>query len=274
MPDALRGSYTVSSLLILLLSVASSALGLTRDGHYADSTGSLTRLYAQDAVILGIAVPVLAVGLWYARRGSFRGQVVWLGTLAFMTYMWATYTLTLDFNYFFLGYLVLFSLSLFTLVGGVLELDVESIHGRLEGRLRVRLYGGFLWFATLGLAALWLAEIVPATLTGTVPAAVEAFGPKAVATYVIDLGIVVPSLALTARWIWHRRPWGYALTGVTLVFAAVLAPSITAITVVDFQEGVAMSAPVIAASIVPPLIGAAFAGGYLYRLGPPRSESE
>lgn len=76
-----------------------------------------------------------------------------------------------------------------------------------------------------------------------------------------------PSLALSAVELWRRRPWAYATTGVMLVFAAVLAPAIAAITVVDFQEGVAMSLPVIAGSIVPPLIGAAFAGTYLYKLG-------
>lgn len=114
---------------------------------------------------------------------------------------------------------------------------------------------------------------MPAILTRRVPAAVEAFGPQAVYTSLVALDIIVPSLALTALWSWYRRPWGSALTGVMLVFAAVLAPAMTAITVVDFQAGVAMSAAVIAGSIVPPLIGAVFAGGYLSRLGPSRSES-
>lgn len=272
MSRSIRRWHVLTTLGILFLSAVSSLLGLLRAGHYNEPVELLPRIYAQDAVVLSVAIPILALGVWYARRGSIRGTVVWLGALAFMTYIWATYALTMTFNAFFLGYVVLFSLSLFTLVGGVLTLDVESLHRSLDGRLSRRLYGGFLGVVAVGLAALWLSEIVPALLTGTVPAAVEEFGAQATDTYVLDLGVVVPSLAVTARWLWQKRAWGYALTGVLLVFAAVLAPAITAITVVDVQEGVTMSVPVIAGSIVPPLVGAAFAGAYLYILNPSANE--
>jgi len=33
---------------------------------------------------------VLLGGLWYARAGSLRGRIVWLGALAYMAYMWAS----------------------------------------------------------------------------------------------------------------------------------------------------------------------------------------
>lgn len=272
MAGAIRRGVVLSTALVLILSVSSSLLGLLRSGHYPATGTSLARIYAQDAVILVIAVPVLGIGVWSARRGSLRGRFVWLGSLAFMTYTWATYALTIPFNAFFLGYVVLFSLSLFTLVAGVLDLEADSVYDSLHGRLSVPLYSGFLGLAAVGFAALWLAEIVPATLSGTVPAAIEAFGSQAADTYVIDLGVVVPSLALSAVWLWKRRPWGYALSGIILVFATVLAPAITAITVIDIQEGVAMSLPVIAGSVVPPIIGAAFAGTYLYRLGGPGND--
>ena len=37
--------------------------------------------------MLAYAIPVLLVGLWFAVNGSLRGRFVWLGALAFMTYM-------------------------------------------------------------------------------------------------------------------------------------------------------------------------------------------
>lgn len=267
-----RREYVFSTMLIILLSSASSLLGLTRSGHYNDPAESITRYHAQDAVILVIAVPILAVGLAYASRGSLRGHLVWRGSLAFMTYTWASYALTVAYNDFFLGYVVLFSLSLFTLVGGILSIDSALLYTVLHEQVSHRLYSGFLGFAAMGLAGLWLFELVPAALSGAVPAAVRAFGPQAADTYVIDLGIVVPSLALTAKWLWQQRPWGYALAGIVLVFTAVLAPAITAITVVDVQEGVTMSLPIVAGSVVPPLVGAAFAGTYLLTVGTVRTD--
>lgn len=272
MPNPVRRKYTLTTILLLLLSILSSVLGLTHSGHYNDSSELLSRIYAQDAVILIIAVPILAIGLWYASHGSLQGYVVWLGSLAFMTYMWASYAFTIAYNYFFLGYVVLFSLSLFTLVGGVLSLESNLFYSTLHGRLSHRLYGTFLGLAAVGLAALWLSELIPAALGGTVPAAIQEFGPQAADTYVIDLGVVVPSLALTSKWLLEQRPWGYTLAGILLVFTAVLAPAITAITVVDVQEGVTVSLPVIVGSVVPPLIGAAFAGKYLYTVRLSRSK--
>lgn len=258
--------HVVTTVAIILLSTTSSMLGFFREGHYADRADLLARLMAQDAVILVVAVPALALGGWFAMSGSRPGAVVWLGSLAFMTYIWATYAVTITFNAFFLGYVALFSLSLFTLVGGILRLNANAFEIAGGSRRSRTLYAGFLGLAAAGLATLWLAEIVPAALSGTVPAAIEAFGAHAAVTYVIDLGVVVPSLAVTAVWLWRRRPWGDPLAGILLVFTAVLAPVITAITVVDLQEGVPMSAPVIAGSVVPPLIGAVFAGSYLYSL--------
>ena len=80
--------YILSALLILLLSAVSSVLGLTRSGHYNNSAELLSRIYAQDAVILVSVVPILAIRLWYTSRGFLRGTLVWLGSLAFMTYIW------------------------------------------------------------------------------------------------------------------------------------------------------------------------------------------
>lgn len=265
-PHDRRGWLTVTTAVILLLGTVSTLLGLLRPNHYADPAALLPRLVAQDAVILIVALPVLTAGLWLIRRDSNRGKIIWLGALAFMTYIWATYALTVAFNAFFLGYLALFSLSLFTLVGGFRYLDPTAIEQALTGRLHRRVYAGFLGFAGAGLGALWLSEIIAALLTGTVPAAIEAFGAHAATTYLLDLGIVVPSLFVAAGWLWQGRTWGYVLAGVLLVFAAILAPVITAITLIDAQSGIAMSGPVIAASIVPPVIGAGFAGGFLYRM--------
>lgn len=62
------------------------------------------------------------------------------------------------------------------------------------------------------------------------------------------------------------------MAGVLLVFTAVLAPVITALTVVDVQEGVTIPLPVIAGSVVPPLIGATFAGKYLYTVRASRND--
>ena len=55
-------------------------------------------------------------------------------------------------------------------------------------------------------------------------------------------------------------------TGVLLVYAALVAPALTAITVVDLQEGIEISAPILIGTAVPPLTELVFAGSYLREL--------
>ncbi len=257
---------TLSTAVILVLTTSSSLLGLFRDGHYAESADHLARIYAQDAVLLVIGVPILALGAWFALRGSVRGRIIWLGALAFMAYMWTHYAFVVAYNDFFLGYVVLFGLSLFTLVSGMLRTDPVPIYERLQGELSTQIYSGFLGVAAIGLTLMWLFDIVSALLANELPSAIVQLGPEAAHTYVIDLGILVPSLAIAAIWLWQRRPWGYVVTGVLLVFAALVAPALTAITVIDLLEGVKISLPILVGTIVPPLVGLIFAGTFLNKL--------
>lgn len=262
----LRRWHVWSTLAVLALSVSLTLLGLFRAGLYAGLPEQVVRTRSEDLAILAFGVPALAYGLWATRRGSVRGRLVWLGGLAFMAYVWGSRALQLAFNDAFLGYVALTTLSAFTLVGGLLLVDPHPVHRRLDGHIRHRLYAGVLGLIAAGLAALWLSDVVPATLSGTTPAIVRDFGEKGLATLVVDLGILVPALAVAAGWLWQRRPWGYVTAGVLLTFGALLAPSLTAITVVDVLNGVPLTVGMIAGTVVPPAVAAAFALAYLRAL--------
>ena len=167
----------------------------------------------------------------------------------------------------------MFSLSLFTLVGGTVNTSARTFRRRLRGRLSKSLYGGFLALISVGLASLWLSEIVPANLTGTSPLVITELGPQAAHTYVLDLGVVVPALAITAVLLWQGRSWGYVFTGVLLVMATLLAPTLTAITVIDvLGDYVTVSIPLIIGTILPPDVAAGFAIKYLLTLGKPTQD--
>ncbi|MFB6095459.1 MAG: hypothetical protein ABEJ71_03275, partial [Halodesulfurarchaeum sp.] len=64
---------TRSTVIILLLFAGTAPIGLFKPGPYDEAAGFLPALVPQDVVILAVAVPVLAVGLWLARRISLRG---------------------------------------------------------------------------------------------------------------------------------------------------------------------------------------------------------
>lgn len=261
-----------TTVAVLALSVVSTLLGLLRPGHYNASPDRVLLYRVQDATILLVGVPVLAIGLWYATRGSLRGRVVWLGGLAYTTYVWASVGLQVSYNEFFLGYVALFSLSLFTLVGGVLSTDAEAVRRSLEGRVSASLYGGALVAIGVGLGVLWLSDIGPALLAGTTPLIVREAGRGTLVSHFLDLGVVVPSLFVGGVWLRRGRTWGYVLAGVVLVLGAVLASSISAMTLVLVSGETVTVSPVAAVfTFLPALVSAALAVRYVASMdGPER----
>lgn len=260
----------ISTMTIILFSIPSTLLGLFQPGQYPAEL--LPGFYIQDALLLVVGVPALAVGLWYAIRGSLRGYVLWLGALSYMTYLWATIGLQVVFNQFFLGYILLFGLSMYTLIGAIAKTNPEEIRDAVAGHLSERVFGAFLWIIAIGLAFLWLSELVPATLSGTPPLLVAEIGPQALASHFIDLSVVVPAMAIAGTWLWRHRSWGYVFAGVGLVFGGLLAPTLTGVTLILLVGGeITVPAFAVVFTAVPALIAAGLAIKYLLAISPTKS---
>lgn len=258
-----------STVAILVLGAVSSLLGLFRAGHYRVPAEIAEAYQVQDLTILIVGIPVLVFGLWYTVEGSPRGRIVWLGGLAYMTYMWASIAIQIPFNELFLVYIALFALSLFTFVGGLLSTDAERIRQSLDGHINVALYSGALAVIGLGLGALWLSDVVPPLLSGTTPRIIEESGPQAMATHVIDLGVVVPSILLSARWLYQGRSWGYVFAGVELVLGGALAAPIGLMTLVFMTSDTVTVSPIAAIfTFLPIFVSALLAITYLRAMAP------
>jgi hypothetical protein len=276
MASQLHPWHRIATVAIIALAALSSLVGLFRPNHYDAAPDLVTAYQVQDLTILLIGIPVLATGLWLQMRNSPRGRIVWLGALAFMTYIWASIAVQIPYNELFLVYVALFGLSLFTLVGGILTTDADAVRQRVEGHINAALYSGVLLVIGSGLAALWLSDLLPSLLRGTTPALVEDSGPQALASHVIDLGVVVPSIFLAAVWLLRGRTWGYVLTGVVLILGATLAAPIGIMTLVLMTgETVAVSPIAGFFTFLPIVVSAVLAVMYLRSMGraqPPRDE--
>lgn len=263
-----RPWQVMTTYAILVLAVVGTALGLFRPGFYSDPYSLVYQAYGQDAVTLVVVIPLLAIGLVLARRGSLRGYVLWLGALAYMLYTYAVYAVITQFNVFFLGYVALFGLSLYTLVGGLLRLDPEPVERRLESDLSVRPLVGFL-LAMAGLVSLlWLSEIVPALLGGTKPASAAEVGLPANVVHVLDLGVLIPAMAIAAYWLRQRRAWGYVLPGILFVKLSSIGLAILAMVAWLTYEGNPVPSGQIVVFVLLTVANVGFGVWYLSALGP------
>ena len=229
-------SYRIASLTTLLLTIVATAVGLFVPNFYRDDPVLLPQIYGQDLLTLVVGVPALAVSLYYANRGSLRGYVVWLGVTGYLLYTYASYAFMTAFNELYLVYTTLLWLTLFTFVGGMLRLDAAALKRDLS-EASVRPYVVFQLFLVVLVSLLWLSEILPATLAGTTPASIAEPGLPTSVIYSLDLGIIIPAFALTAYWLWNRRPWGYAFTAVLLVKIATLGGAVLAMIIYMILDG-------------------------------------
>lgn len=240
-PVDLPRPYVGASLATLALAAVAAVAGLVRNGLYRDAPVLLPQLYGQDLLTLVVAVPALAVSLALAVRGSLRGYVVWLGVTGYLLYTYASYAFMTAFNPLYLVYVALFGLTLFTLVGGAARLDADRL-ARAVGD-RIRAYVVYALLVATMVTALWLSEILPATLSGGVPASAADANLPVNAIHTLDLAVVVPAFVLAAWLLARRHPVGYLLTGILLVKGTTLGASVLAMIVFMTRAGIAVPLP-------------------------------
>jgi hypothetical protein len=215
----LAAAYRATIALIVMQAVASAA-GLLVPGLYQDEVWAASTMRGGDLVTLAAGVPLLAVALLLAVRGSPRGQLAWIGLLAYTVYNSAYYALGAAFNDIFLLHVALLVLSIVTLVLGLASLDVTAIAARFSPSTPARLIGTFLLLVAAGVGGMWTWSSIGFALTGEI--ATGAIPLAAVhLVYVLDLTLLVPGLAIGGALLWRRSPWGWVAGTAMSVLGAV-----------------------------------------------------
>ncbi len=209
----------VLSVTVVVLAAVLSMIGLLYPGVYRGNWGNGTSL-GNDLVTLVAAVPVLALAIIYAARGSVRARLLWLGALYYMVYNYAFYVFGMPVTRLYLPIIAAFALSGFAFVLGMGNLDVESISRRFSPQTPARLIAAYLFYVAVMVSFLWISQWVKFLLTGHVPDVNGSqYAYQVIAA--VDLSFMVPLQISAAYLLWRRRPWGYVLGAVALVQGAI-----------------------------------------------------
>lgn len=264
--DMVHGSPQVLRLTLLIAALSTVAAGagaLSQSGagprSFVTLHGQTVELYGYglyrndtlliaagnrgtDAVTVLFEVPLLLLAARAWRRGSVRGALVLSGTLAFFLYYYASMALGTAYNPFFLFYVALFSLSLFALIAALRSIELE----RLDGFPRK---GVLAYLVTLSVVfpLVWLPEPVLALVKGTTPPLVASY--TTVGAWVLDLGVIAPAAAIAAVQLWKRRPAGYVLAAVMLVFNVAIGVALLGQAAAQLWLGVPLTAGELAAFV-------------------------
>jgi hypothetical protein len=194
---------------------------------------------AQDAVTLFLGVPVLAIALVLANRGSLRGRILLTGVLGYFLYTYTTTAFGVGFNPLFLVYVTLFGLSVYAVVLAAAQADLPSLPAHCaEGYPRRGIIA--LCFGTAAfLVVAWSGRIVPELFSGKPPYGL--FSYTTLFIQVMDLGVVAPLAVVSGILLWKRMPLGYLLSSVLVVKGASMGIALVAMIVNAWRSGVESS---------------------------------
>jgi hypothetical protein len=242
--------------------------GLFLPSLYRDPAVLLPQNLGTDLITLCIGVPLLAGSALVQRRGSLRARVLWLGSLGFLVYDYGMYAMAVRWNPLFLAYLTLFALSLFALIIGVTATDAGRIREAIGQQAPVRAVATYLIVIAAAVGAMWLAEEVKATASGTVPPTVTQLETPTNIVHVFDLGIVLPAMVLAAIQLLRKRAWAYLWSGVLLVKAATIGLWVVAMIWFSAREGYSTPAGYTGLFLLLAVAGAVLAWRFLNSSGP------
>lgn len=192
-----------------------------------------------DVVALFIGLPLLAIAWGSYQRGSSRGGFLLASVLAYFLYCGASLGLIVAYNNLYLIYLGLFSASFFAFILALTSFDLAALPAQFASHFPRRGAAIFMFVVGLGMAFIWLSDVVNALVSGNVP---EALGTNnTLVTYTLDVGIIAPAALLAGALLLRRAPLGYLLSGVLTIMLTMIGAMVIGQTVMQLNAGLQFS---------------------------------
>lgn len=201
----------VLSIIVIILSIVTSAGGLFIESLYKDTEVIKSIWFVNDIVTLFLAVPTLITALIYAAKGSLKARLIWAASLWYVVYNYVFYVYGAVFNAFFLFYITLIILPIFSVILILSSIDTEEVTRSFSDRTPNKLIGGFMLFFGAALGIPWIAIALSYILTGQDAGDTNKI---VIATdWIFMLSIVIVGGVLLLK----KHAWGYILTFLIMI---------------------------------------------------------
>ena len=225
------------SVIVACLVLIASSAGLLLKSPYARETMSWAIQTLGQDIANVIAAIVLLIAVYFVSKGSVKAFLIWVGVLITLMYPYVIYAFDIHFNSLFLVYVAIVGLSFYTLLGSVTRLHLDSLQPYFAAITKARLVSVFLLLVAVLFSLQWLSEDIPALLAGKMPQSVMENGLLTNPVHVLDLGLYLPAMIITAILLWRRKPLGYFMAIPLLVFSILTGIGILAMFLVMSSKG-------------------------------------
>lgn len=205
-----------SSLIIALMVAIVSVIGVFYQKSIYPTENLLHSFVPNDIVNLFAGLPLLLISIWLTWRGKLIGLLCWPGAIFYMLYIYFPYIICVPFNILFLPYLIIFSLSIYTLIGIIVSIDGNAVSNHVSDIIPAKILGGIL----IGLSALIVLRqtslIVNALINKTL------IDPQELALWIDDFSIGSPAMFIGGFFLWKKKPLGYVVGAGLLIAYGIL----------------------------------------------------
>lgn len=189
-----------------------------------------------DAVTLFIFIPILMGTILSAHRSGLRRKVLLVCSLTYFLYNSLSLSLAAAYNSMILVYILMLAASLFGLILAYTQIDYSVFDQPMRPGYPSIGISRFLYISGTIVSLLWASDIVINLIRNTIPALVTSY--TTIVTYVLDLGIVMPSVLLGGYLAAKRHPVGFPLSISMLFLCAAIGVSVVAQTISQLLAGV------------------------------------
>ena len=262
--DRSRPTVTVLSSVLLVASAVACVTALATPELIHGPAVMVGSMRGTALVMLVLAMPLLALAIATAGRGSLMSAVGWIAGLVFLTYQAWMFLFAVPFNGLFLVYVVMLASGFWAIVALLVGLDTTRLAVPADGRLPSRLLAGWMVGSTVAFYGLWLRNVGPALFDSEAPAFLDGTGMLTATNYVLDMAFFLPLTLVAAVALWRRTPWGVVVGGAMLVVLVLESISIA----VDQWFGAAAdpTSPVASAALTPMFAAVALVGAVMVGL--------
>ena len=208
----IRILYTLSLIIAIIVAIV-SVIGVLYQKSIYPTENLLHTFVPNDILNLIAGLPFLLISIWLTWRGKLIGLLCWPGAIFYIIYVYFPYIICVPFNILFLPYLILFSLSIYTLIGIIVSIDGAAVKNYVSDTVPAKISGGIL----IGLSVLTVLRQIGLIINALINKMV--IDPQELAHWIDEFSIGSPAMFIGGLFLWKKKPLGYVVgAGLFIVY--------------------------------------------------------
>jgi hypothetical protein len=232
----------LNTLILAVLLTAVSLAGILFPDKIYQSRELQVAFVPNDLLNLCVGLPMILGSLFLTKRKKLIGLLSYPGALFYLSYVYGTYLLGLPFQVLFLPYLLLLTLSIYTLIGLTLSIDSQQVREMLGGRVPIKTSGAIVF----ALACLLLIYQCYQMLHAAGNA--HEVDQMMTAQWTVDFLLASPPALIVGMCMIRGRPLGYSMGMALLLVFSILFLGLIPIMVLQGHLGDALDIVAVAGS--------------------------